>query len=193
MLDADQPVMVGGFATLGNTYINIKRQLREAIDASLPSIKAIGDEWAALTGRPFEHVRGWGMEDADEAIVILGSSAGNARAVARALRAEGRKVGVVNLRTYRPFPAAQLVDILKGCKAVAVLDRSESFGGPAGPLALDTMTALYKAGVHVPLRPYIYGLGGSDVKLNLLRSVYDDLADLASGGVNPGLTYLGIE
>jgi len=193
MLDGDNPIMVGGFATLGNTYINIKRALREAIDASLPSIKQIGDEWAGLTGRPFEHVEGFGMEDAEVAILVLGSAAGNVRAVTRKLRAEGRKVGMVKLRTFRPFPDAELADALKGRKAVAVLDRSDSFGAVAGPLALDTMSALFTQGVEVPIRPYIFGLGGADVKLEFIEKVYDDLAVLADGGLNPGLTYLGIE
>jgi pyruvate ferredoxin oxidoreductase alpha subunit len=192
MLDADNPIMVGGFSSLGNTYMNIKKQLHDAICGALPSIKSIGDEWAALTGRTYDHVEGWGMEDADEAIVVLGSAAGNVRAVARKLRAEGRKVGMVKLRTYRPFPGAELADMLKGCKSVAVLDRSDSFGGPAGPLALDTMAALYEAGVNASVRPYIFGLGGSEVRLNLIEEVYSDLADMTDGGVNPGLTYLGI-
>jgi len=192
MLDKDNPIMVGGFSSLGNTYMNIKKQLHDAMHGALPSIKAIGDEWAALSGRNFEHVEGWGMEDADEAIVVLGSAAGNVRAVARKLRAEGRKVGMVKLRTYRPFPGAELADMLTGCKSIAVLDRSDSFGGPAGPLALDTMAALYEAGVNVAVRPYIFGLGGSEVRLNLIEDVYNDLADLTNGGVNPGLTYLGI-
>ncbi|MCL2818242.1 MAG: pyruvate ferredoxin oxidoreductase [Actinomycetia bacterium] len=192
MLDSKNPIMVGGFSTLGNTYMNIKKALREAIDASLPSIKNIGDEWGKLTGRSFDHVEGYGMEDAEEAILVLGSAAGNVRAVTRKLRAEGRKVGMVKLRTYRPFPAAELADMLKGCKAIAVLDRSDSYGAPAGPLALDTMAALYKAGVDVALRPYIFGLGGADVKLVHIERVYNDLADLSDGGLNPGLTYLGI-
>ncbi|MCL2491549.1 MAG: pyruvate ferredoxin oxidoreductase [Coriobacteriia bacterium] len=192
MLDSDNPTMVGGFSTLGNTYMNIKKALRDAIDASLPSIKSIGDEWAAQTGRSFDHVETFGMEDADEAILVLGSAAGNVRAVTRKLRGEGRKVGMVKLRTYRPFPAAELADVLKGCKSVAVLDRSDSYGAIAGPLAIDTMAALFKAGVDVKVRPYIYGLGGADVKLEFIESVYDDLADLSDGGLNPGLTYLGI-
>lgn len=191
LLDGANPIMVGGFANLGNTYFEVKKALRDAIDASLDSIKAIGDEWAALSGRSYDHVEGFGMEDAETAILVLGSAAGNARAVARDLRAQGKKVGVVKLRTYRPFPAKDLVDMLKGLKAVAVLDRSESFGASAGPLALDTMSALYEANVHVPLRPYIYGLGGADVKLESIRSVYEDLDALVAGGENPGLTYLG--
>jgi len=193
MLDGENPIMVGGFATLGNTYMNIKKALREAIDASLPSIKRIGDEWAELCGRSYNHVEGFGMEDAEEAILVLGSAAGNVRAVTRKLRDEGRKVGMVKLRTFRPFPAAELADMLKGCKAVAILDRSDSYGAVAGPLALDTMTALYSQGVDIPVRPYIFGLGGADVKLTHIEQVYNDLADISDGGLNPGLTYLGIE
>ena len=81
--------------------------------------------------------------------------------------------------------------MVKGCKAIAVLDRAESFGAPAGPLALDTMSALYENNVMVPLRPYIYGLGGADVRLDLIRSVYDDLDKAAAGEPSPGLVYLG--
>ena len=193
LLDGDNPIMVGGFASLGSTYMKTKKALRDAHTRALPSIKKIGDEWAAVCGRSFDHVEGWAMEDAEEAIVILGSSAGNVRAVARELRAQGRKVGVVKLRTYRPFPGAELANMLKGCKAVAVLDRSDSFGAAAGPLALDTMSALYQAGVHLAVRPYLYGLGGADVKLEHIREVYNDLADLSGGGANTKLTYLGIE
>lgn len=191
MLAEGKPVTVGGFASLGNAYLEVKKAEREAIDASADSILAIGKEFEELTGRGYSHIEGYGMEDAETALIVLGSSAGNARAVARELRAEGKKVGVIKIRTYRPFPAKEVAEMVKGCKAIAVLDRAESFGAPAGPLALDTMSALYENSVMIPLRPYIYGLGGSDVKLDLIRSVYDDLDKAAAGEPSPGLVYLG--
>ncbi|MBK5211550.1 MAG: pyruvate ferredoxin oxidoreductase [Coriobacteriia bacterium] len=191
LLNKEQPVTVGGFATLGNTYQNIKEAERNAIDAAKDSIQRIGDEWEVLTGRPYNHIESFGMEDAERAVVILGSAAGNVRAVVRELRAQGEKVGVVNIRTYRPFPSAELAEILKNCRVVAVLDRAESFGAIAGPLALDTMSALYTYDVRVTLRTYIYGLGGADVKLEYIRSVYEDLAEAGAGAPNPGLVYLG--
>lgn len=193
LLEAGKPVTVGGFASLGNAYLEVKKAEREAIDASADSILEIGKEFEALTGRAYNHVEGYGMEDAETAIVILGSSAGNARAVAREMRAEGKKVGVVKIRTYRPFPSKELAEMVKGCKSVAVLDRAESFGAPAGPLALDTMSALYENNVMIPLRPYIFGLGGADVKLDLIRSVYEDLEKAAAGEPSPGLVYLGAQ
>ena len=173
--------MVGGFANLGPTYMKVKKAQRNATDAALASIKDIGDEWAALVGRSFDHVECFGMEDAERAIVVLGSAAGNARAVARRLRDAGEKVGVVKLRTYRPFPLIELGKALQGVRALAVLDRAETFSAPAGPLALDVMTALYAMGVSVPLRSYIYGLGGADVKLEYMTQVFDDLKKVATG------------
>lgn len=192
LLEEGKPCTVGGFASLGNAYLEVKKAERDAIDGAADSILAIGKEFEAMTGRGYSHVETFGMEDADTAIVILGSSAGNARAVARELRAEGRKVGIVKLRTYRPFPAKEVAEALKNVKAVAVMDRSDSFGAQAGPLALDTMSALFDAGIAVPLRPYIFGLGGADVKLDLFRRVFDDLDAAAAGEASPGLIYLGI-
>ncbi len=192
LLDA-QSIMVGGFSNIGSTYMKVKKAERDAIDAAAPSIKRIGDEWAAHTGRSYDPVETYGTEDADLVIVVVGSAAGDVRAVARELRAAGKKVGVAKIRCYRPFPAYELTEALASAKAVALMDRSESFGAIAGPLALDVTTALYDAGLHPQLRRYIYGLGGADVKLEYLQRVYEDLDAALSGAADPGLTYLGVE
>jgi pyruvate ferredoxin oxidoreductase alpha subunit len=138
-------------------------------------------------------VETWGMEDADVAIVIIGSSSGNARHVARLMRDEGGiKAGIVKIRCFRPFPSAELAAALSGVKAIAVLDRSESFGADGGPVFLETRSALYDAEARVPVVNYIYGLGGADVKLDLMRRVITDLGDLSAGTTQPsGIVYLG--
>lgn len=192
LLDVEHPVGHGNFAGLGGPYFEFKKAQRNAIDSSAAVIKAVGDEWAGICGRSFDMVEGYGMEDAEIAIVVIGSTAGNARHVARDLRAKGVKAGVLKVRCFRPFPAAQIAAALKGCKAVAVLDRSESFGGEGGPLFLEVRSALYDLAERVPVVDYIYGLGGSDVKTELIESVFDDLSGMASGSAAPaGLTYLG--
>ena len=77
-------------------------------------------------------------------------------------------------------------------KAVAVLDRSESFGAEGGPVFLEVRGALYDLDRRIPLIDYVYGLGGADVKLELIERVYRDLADIAAGAAVPaGLVYLG--
>ncbi|MDY0340980.1 MAG: pyruvate ferredoxin oxidoreductase [Coriobacteriia bacterium] len=192
LLDTDTPVLHGSFSGLGGPFFEFKRQQREAMDNARAVIKQVGDEYAALSGRTFGVIETWGMEDAEIAIVVLGSTAGNARHVARGLRANGQKAGVVKIRVWRPFPYTELAAALQGVKAVAVLDRAESFGAEGGPLFLETRGALYDAEVRVPVVGYIYGLGGADVRLELMERVYQDLSDIAAGGAAPGsLVYLG--
>jgi pyruvate ferredoxin oxidoreductase alpha subunit len=192
LLDTDAPVSHGNFAGLGGPYFEFKKQQREAIENARAVVKAVGAEYSALSGRPFDVIETWGMDDAEVAVVVIGSTAGNARAVARHLRADGKKVGVVKVRVWRPFPYAELAAALKGVKAVAVLDRAESFGAEGGPLFLEVRSALYDLEVRVPVIDYIYGLGGSDVRLELIEQVFQDLADIAAGTAAPaGLVYLG--
>ncbi len=192
LLDVENPVSHGNFSGLGGTYFEFKKSQRAAIDASMQVIKDVGAEWSEISGRPFEVIEGWGMEEAECVIVTIGSTAGNARHVARELRAEGKKVGVLKIRVFRPFPAAEVAVALVGVKAVAVLDRSESFGAEGGPLFLEVRSALYDATDRPAVVNYIYGLGGADVRLELIRDVFGDLADIASGSAEPaGLVYLG--
>lgn len=192
LLDFDNPSSHGNFSGLGGTYFEFKLQQRTAIERSRSVINAVGDEFAALSGRPFSMVEGWGMEDAETAIVVIGSTAGNARHVARQLRAKGEKVGVLKIRCFRPFPTEEIKAALKGVKAVAVLDRADSFGADGGPLFLEVRSALYDAVERPAVVNYIYGLGGADVKLELIERVYSDLSDIASGAAAPGpMAYLG--
>lgn len=192
LLDIENPVSHGNFSGLGGTFFEFKKAQRAAIDGSMQVIKDVGAEWSKLSGRPFDVVEGWGMEDAECVIIALGSTAGNARHVARELRAEGQKVGVLKVRVFRPFPVTELAAALVGVKAVAVLDRAESFGAEGGPLFLEVRSALYDAAERPAIVNYIYGLGGADVRLELIRDVFGDLADIASGASAPAaLCYLG--
>jgi pyruvate ferredoxin oxidoreductase alpha subunit len=193
LLDTANPVAHGSFAGLGGPYFEFKRSQRDAIDRSKSVVERLGKEWTGMVGRTFDLIETWGMDDAEVAIVVIGSTAGNARHVAKQLRAEGGvKAGVVKVRCFRPFPGPELVAALKGMKAVAVLDRSESFGAEGGPLFLETRSAMYDLAQRVPIVNYIYGLGGADVKLELMRQVYADLSDIAGGAAAAeGLRYLG--
>ena len=192
LLDVENPVAHGMFSGLGGPYFEFKKQQRVAMENARAVIKAVGDEYAALSGRAFDVIESWGMEDAEIAVVVLGSTAGNARHVARELREQGVKAGVVKIRVWRPFPYAEIAAALKNVKAVAVLDRSESFGAEGGPVFLEVRGALYDLDRRIPLIDYVYGLGGADVKLELIERVYRDLADIAAGAAVPaGLVYLG--
>ena len=191
LINGDKPVSHGMFANLGGSYFKIKKAERTAIDASAPVIKQVGDEWAAICGRPFDFVDAYECEDADYILVVLASASGNARAVARDLRAQGVKVGVLRIRVYRPFPVEAVREALKGAKAIGIFDRSDSFGAQNGPVGLDVRSALYDLPVRIPLRNYIYGLGGADVTLASIYQAFDELQQLAAGSLDEGLYYLG--
>ena len=184
LLDVDHPVTMGAW-DFTDYYFEHKRQQSEAINNAMPIIEAVGAEYAALSGRSQPILDEFGMDDADVAIVVLSSTAGTSRSVARQLRAKGIKAGVLKPRVYRPFPAEKIVSAIKGCKAVAVMDRAISFGAPhgMGPLFTDVTSALFNEGVcSLPIVNYIYGLGGRDTTPPMIEAIYDDLQDLAASG-----------
>jgi pyruvate ferredoxin oxidoreductase alpha subunit len=193
LLDTDNPVGYGNFAGLGGPYFEFKAAQRLAIGRADGVVRRVAAEFSGISGRPWNAVETWGMEDAEVALVAIGSTAGNARHVAKQVRDEGGvKCGVAAMRMFRPFPAADLIAALRGVKAIAVLDRAESFGAEGGPLFTEVRSALYDSESRAPVVDYVYGLGGSDVKLELMRQVIEDVGDIASGSAEPKtLTYLG--
>ncbi len=190
LLDTDNPVTHGSFADQ-DTYFELHKALRDVAEASKPVVKKIGDEWAKICGRPFDFVDCYGCEDAEFTIVVLGSCAGNARHVARELREQGVKAGVARIRVLRPFPAQELVEALSGAKAIAVLDRSDNFSGQFAPIGHEVAAALYAAGKAIPLKNYVYGLGGHDVTCAQMEQVYSELQKLAAGKLDAATCYLG--
>ncbi len=191
LLDTDEPVAHGMFAN-GASYMKTRLATRNANMGSLPIIEKYGKAWADVTGRPYDLVDCYETDDADYIVVVLGSAAGNVRHIARQLRAEGKKVGVVRPRVYRPFPEEQIVEACKGAKAVAVLDRSDSLGATHAPLGADVMSAFYAAGLSIPAKNYVYGLGGADVTNVVVQGVFDDLEKVADGTLDCDLRYIGI-
>lgn len=188
LLDMDHPVSAGMFAD-GRTFSAGHLATRRAIDGSAAIIQQIGDEWEKVCGRPFKFVNEYMCEDAEYIIVVIGSAAGNVRHVVNELRAQGKKVGVASIRVFRPFPYAELAKACAGAKAVAILDRSESFGAQYGPLGMEVRTALYDLPERIPTRDYIFGLGGADVTLDQIRQVYAELETVESAS---SIAYLGI-
>ena len=192
LINGATEVAQGMFASLGSGYFKIKKAERAAIDNSVPYIQEAGDAWAEVCGRLFNFIETWECDGAEYILVVIGSATGNARAVAKELRAAGIKAGVARLRVYRPFPYKELAEVLKGARAIGILDRSDSFGAQYGPVGLDVRSALYGEGLLIPTRDYIYGLGGADVTLDALRQAYAELQLLAAGELDQSLSYLGV-
>ncbi|MDD5437455.1 MAG: transketolase C-terminal domain-containing protein, partial [Candidatus Omnitrophica bacterium] len=132
------------------------------------------------------------LEDADCAIVAMGSTAGTAKVVVDELREKGLKVGLLKPRVFRPFPQDEIADALKGLKAIAVMDRSDSLNGCEGPLCTEVKTALFDKGLNKIVANYISGLGGREIGISDLEGVYKNLNDASNGKAIDKITYLGV-
>jgi pyruvate ferredoxin oxidoreductase alpha subunit len=189
LLDVENPITVGPL-DLTDYYFEHKSSQLAAYDKVPGVIKAVSEEFGAMTGRYYDFAEEYKMDDADTVMVMLGSSAGTAKDVIDEYREKGVEVGLLKLRTFRPFPVAFIAEKLAGRKAVCVLDRSASFGGQGGPVFMEIRSAMY--GQQVPIHGYIYGLGGRDFDLQQVATVIEDLQKVAAGGAINDINLLGI-
>lgn len=192
LLDVDNPSTWGPLA-LQDFYFELKRQQAEAVMQSKRVILDVAREFEQLTGRKYGFLDEYEMDDAEVAIVVIGSTAGTCKYVVNQLRKEGIKAGVVKIRVFRPFPYEEFRRVLSGVSAVAVLDRSESFSSMGGPVHAELKAAMYDADRRPMIINYIYGLGGRDVTPEMLESVYRHLVGIAeTGKVDSVYNFLGI-
>lgn len=188
LLNKDEPMAVGAYAT-PVYYMEAKRQQAQAMMDAKEVIKKVGAEFAAMTGREYGLIEKYMMDDAEEAIIIIGSSAGTAKEAIQNLRAQGKKVGLIKIRSFRPFPAEDIAEALKNVKAFAAMDKDDSFNAHCGPIFAETAAALYAAGISAPKGiNYIYGLGGRDVRVESIEHVFAELEKVAATG-ETGETY----
>jgi len=181
LLDAKNPVTMGPFDGLHGWYFEQKIAQNIAMDNALDVIQDTYDRFYELTGRRYEHLMKYRMDDAEIAVVVANSAAGNARGIVDKLRSEGIKAGLIKLRTFRPFPVKQYAEALADVKVVGVMDRADSFGAPGGPLYMEVLTSLYQEGQRAKAVNFIYGLGGRDVFPQNIEDVYRRLDAIAKG------------
>ncbi len=167
-------VTTHGPFSMPDTYFELKVGQARALEAALPAFEELGAELASLTGRRLEPLDAYRLEDAATAIVIMGSSAGTVKDVVDELRADGQKVGVLAIRSFRPFPRQAVRELLEWVDDVHVLDRALS-PGAAAPLHAETAEALYGS-LDVRLHGHVYGLGGRDLLPEHVRAVFDGTA-----------------
>jgi pyruvate ferredoxin oxidoreductase alpha subunit len=193
-LDPANPMTMGPIA-FPDYYFEFKRQQEEAMKNALAVIQQVNSEYADLSGRSYGNglVDAYCLGDAEIAAICLGSTAGTMKTIVDELRQEGVKAGLLRLRTFRPLPVEEIRSALADVKAVAVMDRSMSFGGNGGAVFHEVRHVLYDAEVHPYVVNYIYGLGGRDSSPKELRAIYADLQRiLRTKRVEKPIQYLGL-
>ncbi len=193
MLDLDHPVTHGVQTEEDWHFEHKARQQHALMTAVAPKIEAAFDAFEKLTGRRYNMVETYGMEDADVAVVCIGTSVETAMEVAKELREQGTKAGVVGIRVLRPWPFEKLAEILKGVKAIGALDRSSPHG-TVGMLYNEIAGTIINSGSNAVLTNYIYGLGGRDLTKAHLVGIYEDLkANMEAGKpTTPLQQYIGV-
>lgn len=174
LLNAEQPIAVGPYA-VSNYYMETKMAQNTAMQNAKKVILDVGKEFGEMSGRGYGFFEEYRLEDADYALIMIGSAAGTTKDAVDALREQGMKVGLLKLRVFRPFPDEEIAGALKNCKVVAIMDRSESFRGKGGPLGAEIKAALYDHAANVKAFNLIYGLGGRDFTVEEAERIYKDL------------------
>lgn len=170
LLDIKNPTMVGPFS-MPDSYFEFKVSQEKAILNSKEIFKKEGEELKKITGNDYNYFEEYQLDDAKYAIVVMSSTAGTAKAVIDSLREKGEKVGLLKPRLFRPFPYEEIKKVLSGKKAVAVLDRSLSFGANP-PLFSEIKQSINN---EVPLQKYVFGLGGRNILEKDIKKVFEEL------------------
>jgi pyruvate ferredoxin oxidoreductase alpha subunit len=159
LLDTARPTSQGPFA-MPDYYFELRHQQVAAMHSALGAIEELGAELAEVTGRHYGLVDAYRLDDADCAIVCLGSTAGTVKDAVDELRDHDKAVGVLRIRSFRPFPEDAIRSALAGVAEVIALDRADA-PGARGPLYTELAAALY--GSDIVLRDHVYGLGGREL------------------------------
>ena len=174
LLNPDCPMAVGPYSVT-DYYMEAKRNQAEGMRHVEQVVLDVAEEFAQLSGRKYGLFEAYRLEDAERAVVMIGSAAGTTKDAIDRLREKGEKVGLLKIRLYRPFPADAIAEALKNVKAVAVMDRAEGYSNHGGPLGADVMAALFRAKSAALAANIIYGLGGRDVRVEDMEQVFEDL------------------
>ena len=180
-LDPDNPKTFGpiGFP---NAFMEFKKQQEDALQASLSKIKKVNKDFEKDFGRSYGDglLETFELEDAEYALLGMGTLCGTAREVVRALRQQGEKVGLIRLRSLRPFPVKEIQQAVKNLQGLVIIDRHISLGFE-GPLATDVKSVLQPLEEKPFVSALVAGLGGRDITIGRLKKAFKLVKERKSG------------
>jgi pyruvate/2-oxoacid:ferredoxin oxidoreductase alpha subunit len=172
-LDPDNPRTFGGI-TMTDDYMEFRWQIQRDMEKAKGLITEVHEEFAQAFGRKYRQVEEYRAQDAEVVLLVSGTVASTGRDAIDYLREKGKDVGMVKLKTLRPFPRQEVIETLKGKKKVVVIDRNFS-PGATGVWAQEIKSALYD--LPEDERPLIYGyvagLGGRDISVKTIEEIYN--------------------
>lgn len=192
LLNPNEVMAMGPYAT--SPYcMEAKRAQAQAMMNAKQVILDVAKEYEAISGRSYGFFENYRCKDADYVIVAIGSACGTIKDAVDELRKEGIKAGMLKVRVFRPFPGEEIAKALEKAKAVAIMDRCESYSGHGGPLGAELMAAMYSNKNTAETINIVYGLSGRDLTVSDAKGVFGRLALIAKNGAkNEAYTYLGL-
>ena len=181
LLNPGKPIAVGPYS-ISSYAMEAKKNQEIALENAKPVILEVAKKFRKISGREYGLFEEYKTADADYIMLIMGSAAGTAKEAVDELRSQGKKVGVLKLRVFRPFPAEEIAQALKHCKAVAIMDRCESYNGNGGPLGSEVTAGLFREKVMIEAVNYIYGLAGRDFTVSNATEIFKELEDMVVNG-----------
>ncbi|MBM3956600.1 MAG: pyruvate ferredoxin oxidoreductase [Gemmatimonadetes bacterium] len=174
-------------------YFELRAQTAEAFRNALPVSEQALAEFREISGRRLSILEPYRLEDAELALVFLGSADGAVKAAVDAARDEGVRAGALRVRLYRPFPVRAVAEALSGVEAVGTLDRALAIGSPGNGLFLDVAASIATRRGRPAMKSFVYGLGGRDPAKEHFDAAIEQLADPERREGVPGMTaYLGL-
>src|ERR1700675_469726 len=195
LLHPDNPITIAPQAN-EDWLMEIRRQTAAAMERSQGVIREAYSDFERIFGRSYGNpfFEEYMTEDADVVLVGMGTLSLTVRVAIPQVRKEGKKVGMVRVRWFRPFAAAELAKSLGRFKAVGVIDRDFSLGSPylSGVLATEIRAALYPTAKRPPVIGFICGLGGREVTLPDVHKMSDSIYQAAEGKSQPLIQWIGV-
>jgi len=192
-LDPDKPMMQAPFLG-GKLFTEYRYKHCSAMQNALQKIDYIDGEFQKSFGRSYGGlIEEYRTEDAEIVLVALGSAASTAKAVIDVKRNEGMKVGLIRIRSFRPFPSDRLEKAIRGKKAIGVIDRDVCFGWNTGIVFLELRALLTRLGISMPLVNFIAGLSGADITVNHIGRAIDTTQKAALNKPHQEVTWLDLE
>ena len=187
LLGVENPATFGPLA-LQNSYFEFKIEQEEAMEKASKEYLKIAKEFEKISGRPKNFFEAYETEDAEEIIILAGSTAGTTKDVVDKMRKQGKKVGLLKINLFRPFPLKEILVALKNAKNIVVMERAIS-SGTYPPIYNDVVNGLYQASENKKVQSVIYGLGGRDVFAKDIEKVFEDLSE---GKISKDIKYIGV-
>jgi phenylglyoxylate dehydrogenase alpha subunit len=186
-LDPERPMgvdpLTGGAGGAGpSMFVRYRKGLCKGMQNALKVIPEVHSDWAKSLGRSWSPLlEEYRLEDAEYAIVTIGSMTGAAKDAVDNAREAGEKVGLIKVKTFRPYPVEAMIQAVSKVKALGVVDRSVSFGWNAGPVYQEMLSTLCRSGRLIPTASFIGGLAGADITIPHFERVIETTAKLLQG------------